>query len=120
MSYSIDQINVDKIYDESYGLWISGFFSCISGNYPEITFQNHKDIFFEILSLWLKSGRVYMCSPESPLSGVWVDSPDNIVRSLKDKWPVDAKHEDDLNLNHYFYEIPAIVWIGDNGKIVGS
>lgn len=111
MNFSFDQIDVDKIYDESYGLWISGLFSCISGSYPEISFENHKEIFFGILTLWLKTGRVYMRSPESPLSGVWVESPENIVCSLKEKWPASARHEDDINLNYYFFEIPSIVWV---------
>ena len=34
-------------------------------------FEDQKDIFFDILQLWLDQGRIKFCKPSDPLGEVW-------------------------------------------------
>ncbi|MBT2867939.1 hypothetical protein JQK19_11880 [Chromobacterium violaceum] len=40
------KVDVEKIYKDALGLWVSGLFSAISGNNPQLPFCEQKDIFF--------------------------------------------------------------------------
>lgn len=115
----MNKIDENKIYEDSFGLWVSGLFSAISGNYPEITFDDQKDVFFKLIHKWLNSGMILFCDPEDPLGKAWETDADHIVEYLLGLWPSVAKSENDLDLNYYFHEIPAILWVKD-GKIYGS
>jgi hypothetical protein len=116
-----DFLDENSLYNESFGLWITGLF----GNIPafcqnEIGIGEHKSMFFYVLEKWLREGRVVFCSPDTPLDGRWVDSPANIISCLKDMWPESITDRNDIALTVYLHEIPAILWVGDNGEIVGS
>jgi hypothetical protein len=47
----------------SFGLWISGFFSAISGWNPGITFQEQKEAFFDLLRQLLDQRTIKFCPP---------------------------------------------------------
>ncbi|WP_330961321.1 hypothetical protein [Photobacterium sp. 53610] len=112
--------NTDKIFEDAFGLWVSGLFSAISGNNPELSFDEQKEVFFSLLKIWMNEGKIFFCSPEDPLGTRWDAETDDIIFYLTSLWPESAKSENDPDLNVYFYEIPAIVWIGPNGEIIGS
>lgn len=112
--------NLNKIYTDSFGLWVSGLFSAIAGNNNGISFCDQKEAFFEILTAWLNEGKIKFCKPTDPLGEVWVAQADEIVEYLRSLWPPAAKDENDSALNIYFYEIPAIKWVGADGKLYGS
>lgn len=112
--------NIDKIYKDSFGLWISGLFSAIEGNNPGLAFVDQKDVFFELLKRWLDEGKVKFCKPGDPLGEVWHASSDEIFRFLRAGWPQHAKDEHDIDLNNYFYDLPAILWVGPGDKISSS
>jgi hypothetical protein len=112
--------NIDKIYSDSFGLWISGLFSAIEGNNPGLTFADQKDAFFGILKRWLDEGKVKFCKPSDPLGAVWQGSTDEILMFLQERWPQHAKDEHDIDLNNYFYDLPALLWVGPDGKLFGS
>jgi hypothetical protein len=111
--------NFEKIYSDSFGLWVSGLFSAIEGNNRGLSFDNQREAFFEIIKLWLDQGGIKFCKPTDPLSEVWHVRSDQIVEYLKSHWPQHATNEDDDDLNMYFYEIPAIFWVGSDGKLHG-
>ena len=115
----MNKINEDKIYEDSFGLWVSGLFGAISGNYPELTFDEQKGVFFKLVHKWLSNGMILFCSPEDPLGKPWDADADHIVEYLLELWPSAAKSKKDVELNFYFHEIPAILWVKD-GKIYGS
>lgn len=112
--------NLEKIYSEAFGLWVSALFSAIEGNNKGLSFAAQKEVFFEIVKLWLDQGRIKFCKPSDPLSEVWNAPSDQIVEYLKSRWPEDAMDEDNANLNMYFYEMPAILWVDADGNLHGS
>lgn len=112
--------NLDKIYSDSFGLWVSGLFSAIEGNNKGLPFPDQRAAFFEILELWLDEGKIRFCTPSDPLGEVWTAPTSEIVEYLKSCWPAQANHEANAALNLYFYEIPAILWVGADGKLYGS
>jgi len=112
--------NIDKIHNDSFGLWISGLFSAIGGNSPGLAFTDQKDAFFEILRRWLADGKVKFCKPSDPLGEVWNASDEEILDFLQAGWPQHVKDEHDIDLNNYFYDLPALLWVGPDGKIFGS
>jgi hypothetical protein len=58
-----DFAQIDKIVEDSFGLWITGLFSTISGNSPGITFHSHRDAFFRIVEQLLQTGRIKFIAP---------------------------------------------------------
>lgn len=131
-----DLSQIDKIVEDSFGLWIFGLFSAISGNSPGIAFHSHREAFFRIVGHLLQTGRIKFVAPGadcyvSPTNphprftihdheAQWHASPHEIVSYLREKWPENACHEDDLLLIDYFYEIPGVIWVGDDGTLVAS
>ena len=59
--------NLEEIYKVSFGLWINGLFSAISGHNRGVSFQQHKQYFFNILRLWLDEKKIVFCTPSDPL-----------------------------------------------------
>ncbi|WP_217870730.1 hypothetical protein [Chromobacterium violaceum] len=114
------KVDVEKVYKDALGLWVSGLFSAISGNNPQLPFCEQKDIFFSLLRTWLAEGRILFCDPCDPLGAPWKADVDEIVDYLQARWPVSVDSEYDPDLNVYFYEIPAILWVGPSGEIIGS
>jgi hypothetical protein len=40
----------------------------------------------------------------------WKADTDVIIEYLLEKWPKKALNRDDMGLNDYFYDVPAILW----------
>lgn len=112
--------HTDEIFNDSFGLWISSLFSAISGRNPGIGFDEQKQAFFFLLEKWLEEGKIRFCRPDDPLNQVWETDSNQIINYLKERWPTDACDEQDSDLNLYFYEIPAILWVDSTGKLHGS
>lgn len=112
--------DLEKIHSDSFGLWVSGLFSAIEGNNRGMSFTDQKQAFFEILTLWLDEGKIKFCRPDEPLGQVWDASSREIVDYLRALWPPEAQDENDVNLNIYFYEIPAVKWVDVDGDLHGS
>lgn len=112
--------NLDKIYSDAYGLWISSLFSAIRGNNEGMSFDDQREAFFAILGLWLDQRKIRFCSPSDPLGGVWEVPGAHIVDYLKARWPRHATDAHDPDLNLYFYDIPALLWVSADGRLHGS
>ena len=131
-----DSAQIDKIVEDSFGLWITGLFSAISGNSPGMAFHSHRDAFFRVVEHLLQTGRIKFIAPGADCyvspehtnprftindrQAQWHASPDEIISYLRDRWPEAACHEHDRLLLDYFYSIPAVIWVGDDGTLVAS
>ena len=117
---SAEIANLEMIYRDTFGLWISSLFSSVEGHNKDLSFEDQKDIFFDILQLWLDQGRIKFCTPSDPLGEVWNVPSTIIIEYLRSHWPPGAADPHDASLNMYFYEMPAILWVGADGKLHGS
>ncbi len=115
--------NYDEILRDSFGLWISGFFSAISGWNPNITFVEHKAAFFWMLEKLLAEEKIRFCPPNEfwkPGHDVWDAEVTTIVQYFHSRWPIAAQTEEDRVLIDYFYDMPAILWVGIDGELYDS
>ncbi len=55
--------HIEDILRCSFGLWISGLFSAISGWNSGITFQEQREAFFGLLEQLLNEGKIKFCPP---------------------------------------------------------
>lgn len=127
---------IDKIANDSFGLSLSSLFSFIEGQYTELDFYQRKEIFFLVIEKLLKQRKIKFIapgadcyvSPENPspefsienTEAHWNESAENIINYLKKRWPKDAMDDDDDELNIYFYEVPAVIWIDEFGNYFSS
>lgn len=128
--------HIDEIVRDSFGLWITGLFSAISSWNPTLSFEEHKEAFFWLIDRLLRAGKVKFVapgadcytSPENPQPRLtiedneaqWHEVPEVIVARLRAEWPEHARDENDLDLTTYFYSIPGIIWVGEDGRLVVS
>ncbi|MDO4896518.1 MAG: hypothetical protein Q3971_04060 [Moraxella sp.] len=112
----IDKNAKKKIFDISHGSWLSGLFSAIPSFIPNITFSEHKQIFFKLVEEWLNDGKIKFDYP--PLeqyagkTGFWDADNATIMAYLQDGFPKHATDELDMDVNLYFYEIaPPVCWL---------
>uniref|UniRef100_UPI001FC8041E hypothetical protein n=1 Tax=Burkholderia gladioli TaxID=28095 RepID=UPI001FC8041E len=106
--------HIEDILRCSFGLWISGLFSAISGWNSGITFQEQREAFFGLLEQLLNEGKIKFCPPnEFWCEGydVWDADADTILEYLRSRWPIGASSEKDVSLTNYFYDMPAILWV---------
>ena len=127
--------DVDLIYDEccehAFGQWVNGLFTW----HPNLPFLEQKEAFFILIRKLLNEGRVKFVKPDADvycrgetnstpkltindIEAHWNASTDDIIFYLRGKWPKSAAHQDDLDLNAYFYEVPALIWKGEDCKVV--
>ncbi len=67
-------------------------------------------------------------SPENPkprftiedIDAQWNATPEEIVGQLRAQWPKQARNENDSELTMYFYSIPGIIWVGEDGALMAS
>ncbi|WP_372364003.1 hypothetical protein ACCQ07_09275 [Xanthomonas sp. NCPPB 3583] len=127
---------LDEMVKDSFGLSLSALFSSVGGNYPELNFYQHKEIFFAAVEKLLEEGRILFVapggdcyvSPDNPnpnfsienAEAHWNDSPGKIVSYLRERWPKEAVNENDADLNMYFYEIPSVIWVDESGNYFAS
>lgn len=115
--------HVNEIFQDSFGLWISGFFSAIGGWNPSFTFKNHKNAFFFLLEKLLLEKKIKFSPPNElkPRNDeIWNADDESILEYFRLHWPDDARNENDTSLTNYFYEMPAILWVDDDGKLHSS
>lgn len=115
--------NVDATITGAFGLWIKALYSGIKIDNPELTFSERKEAFFWLLKRLLDEEKVRMCRPDDPLGNIypyWDADSATIIAYLRSQWPSNATSEHDPALILYFYEIPAILWVGKDGKLYGS
>ncbi|WP_057391977.1 hypothetical protein [Ralstonia solanacearum] len=128
--------HIDEIVRDSFGLWITGLFSTISSWNPTLSFQEHKEAFFWLIEQQLRAGRIKFIapgadcyvSPENPHPRLtiqdeeaqWHETPTAIVAYLRAQWPEHASDENDSDLVTYFYSIPGVIWVGEDGTLVAS
>ncbi|WP_017327102.1 hypothetical protein [Synechococcus sp. PCC 7336] len=116
----IDGLN--DIISTSFGMWITALFGNIPAYNPGISFGDQKEVFFYILKKLLDEKKIYFEDPKSKFGSriIWDEDTSTIIQYLLDRWPKSAKDENDVDLNTYFYEIPVILWVGDNGRLYSS
>jgi hypothetical protein len=115
--------HVEDIVRGSFGLWISGLFSAISGCNPGFPFGDQKEAFFDLLKQLLDQGKVKFCPPNEfwrPGDDVWDVDIEKILKYLQDHWPVNVIPEKDAALTDYFYDMPAILWVAPDGTLHDS
>ncbi|MFS8048046.1 hypothetical protein [Rhizobium sp. BR 314] len=128
--------HIDEIVRDSFGLWITGLFSAINSWNPTLSFDEHKEAFFWLIEYLLRVGKIKFIapgadcytSPQNPYPRLtiqddeaqWHETPGSIVAYLRAQWPESVSAENDLDLQTYFYSIPGIIWVGENGVLVAS
>ena len=128
--------HIDEIVNDSFGLWVSGLFSAISSWNPTLSFEEHRDAFFWLIEQLLRAGKIRFIAPgadcytshKNPYprftinddEAQWREAPEEIVAQLRSEWPEHTCNESDLDLVTYFYSIPGIIWIGEDGTLVAS
>ncbi|MBB3465234.1 hypothetical protein [Rhizobium sp. BK377] len=127
---------VDEIARDSFGLSIAGLFSATTAHIPSPSFEQQKQTFFCLIEQLLASGRIKFIAPgvdcylsaanPSPRLTIndseaqWNASAKEIVRQLSTQWPQQAHDENDVDLVTYFYSIPGLIWVDDDGTLVAS
>jgi hypothetical protein len=128
--------HIDEIVRDSFGLWIGSLFSAISGWNSTLSFDEHKTAFFWLIELLLRMGKIkfialgadcYM-SPENLQprltiqddEAYWNAAPEIIVAKLFSQWPQHVCDENDVDLQIYFYSMPGVIWVGEDGELVAS
>lgn len=128
--------HVDEIIADSFGLWITSLFYAIKSWNPALSFEEHKEAFFWMVQTLLEEARIKFIAPGADCyilpqhphprltiqdsEAHWRDSAASIICFLRERWPSNARDENDIDLNIYFYSIPAVIWIGDDGTLVAS
>lgn len=122
---------LDQVVSDSFGLWISGLFSSVSGHYPELSFSQKGNLFFQVVERLLNEGKIKFIapgadcyvSPSNPHPSLtindeaahWNVGVPDIIAFLKKMWPVDVNSEDDIDWIVYFYELPGVIWLTSDG-----
>lgn len=126
----------DEIVRDSFGLWISALFGAIGSWNPDFTFGQRKEAFFYMIECLLISGKIKFIkpgadcyvSPNNPHPRLsiydevahWELGEKEVVSYLKATWPENAESENDGGLTIYFYTIPGVIWIDENGRFFAS
>ncbi|ACC76327.1 hypothetical protein VOI32_35925 [Paraburkholderia caribensis] len=114
---------ISEIVRDAFGLWITALFDAILVPNPTLPFEEHKEAFFWLIEKLLREGQIRFCPPNELWRegcDVWDVDASTIVSYLREHWPASAKSKNDLVLSDYFYALPAILWIGDDGGITSS
>jgi hypothetical protein len=115
--------NSEAAIDASFGLWLNALFNNIVHMNRGLSFDAQKAMFFETVESLLNQGRIKFQDPEGDPNRndtQWVVAPSVIISYLRSMWPAAATDASDSELNDYFYSIPAVLWVGEDGKIYSS
>ena len=126
----------NEIVRDAFGQWISGLFGAVCGWNPNVRFTEQKELFFSLLENLLDDGRAMLIAPgadcyistDNPNPKLTIEDPDvhwkapvaEIMRFVRDGWPSGANDMNDLELTYYFYELPGLIWVTEDGKLVAS
>lgn len=111
----------EEIISDAFGLWISALFSDICGYNPELSFSEQKKYFFSLLKELLDSGKIKFSTPNEfwvDGNNIWEVENSVVINYLMEKWPKQAQSE--MELIDYFYEIPAVIWVAEDGTLHAS
>jgi len=113
---------IDQIALDAFGKWSNALFASIRTYNEYANFSDYKDAFFLILKKFLDERKVYFEDPNSKFGSgtIWQADTDTIIQYWLDHWPKAADNLGDADLNIYFYKMPAILWVGDDGKLYSS
>jgi hypothetical protein len=133
-----DISQLDSICENSFGLWINGFFGTIKGHYPDITFEEHKEAFFWLIEKLLSEGKIAFKKDVS-IAGtfksgdkseaqraleetyLWHAPPAEIAAYFRKIFPKHVTSETDVDLIFFWFtDSPYIVWKGHDGRWYGS
>ena len=130
----MDIDNLDKIIEYSFGVSSYVFFKNI--NYCDnMSFDEHKEMFFRILEYLLKEKKIYLITPgidiyrtptHIPKFSIfdkethWNVSQKEAVRYSQERWPKKISNVRDVELVYFLYEMPGIIWIADDGSLHSS
>lgn len=122
-----------QILSDCFGLWSNSLWRHYKG---VENFSDLKEAFFYLLERLLADGVIRFIQPNEDVYFVadrappkknasdtethWRVPNEEILDYLHKLWPKDAVDFDDIDLNMFFFEIPPIVWRGDDGKWIGS
>jgi hypothetical protein len=126
---------IAEIVRNVFGLSASALFSAIDPD-DLLSLKEKKWAFFEAIKQLLDAGKIKFIapgadcyvSPANPCPKLtiqdseshWSATAEEIVASLSAQWPIQVNDENDPELTVYFYSIPAIIWVGDDGSLVSS
>lgn len=113
--------NKDEIVNNACGLWLSALFSNVCGYNPELSFAQQREEFFDLVTELLEAKIIRFSSPNeiwSEHNDIWQAPTEIIVNYLREKWPPHTESESQLT--EYFFAVPAVLWIGEDGIFRGS
>jgi len=125
-----------EIVRDAFGLWISGLFSAVCEWNPEATFWEKREFFFALLERLLRERKVMFIalgvdcyvSPSNPTPKYTVEDEEarwnapvaEMMNYVRSRWPDGVTSEHDVELTYYFYELPGLIWVGEDGRLVVS
>lgn len=133
--------NQAEIAADSFGMWITGLWGNVLFHHRELSFFEQKEVFFVLLERLLREGKVKFVKQDADVYHHYdaktkvpyhpsqtVNDPEThwdapiveILKYLRARWPEGATQKDDLALNAYFYQIPTIIWHGEDGRWYGG
>lgn len=105
-----------QMFDDARNLWLSALFYNISTYYPDISFEQQKEVFFRLVKEALEHQIIKFDYP--PLEqyagkeGFWDADNTTVMQYLKDGFPKHATSELDEDVNLYFYLVaPPANWL---------
>ena len=121
---NIDHALYEEIVENSFGGETLALWNGLCGCLPELPYEECKNIFLQVALKLLNDKRVRFCVPNE----LWKDGDDiwgidsnKIISYIAANWPKDISNTEDLKLVDFFYDVaPAILWVDDDGSIVGS
>jgi hypothetical protein len=126
--------NFDEIVEYSFGLSIYSFFMNIESDYT-ICLKEHKEIFLKMLGYLLNEKKIMLTAPGADVirtprhipkftiydkEAQWDIRPEDAVQYFRDRWPENLTDSNDVELIYFLYEMPAIIWIADDGSLHAS
>jgi hypothetical protein len=115
--------HANEIVKHAFGMWIIALYGNIKGYNPGLTFSEHNEAFFALLKELLDKNKIRFCAEDDPLGKAgrfWVADSATIIKELRNQWPESARAENDIDVTLYFYKIPAVVWVAEDGSLHGS
>lgn len=125
-----------EIVRDAFGQWVSGLFGAVCGWNADVKFPEQKELFFLLLEKLLKSGRLMFIMPgadcyvssDNPKPKLTIEDPNaqwnapvsEIMGFVRNKWPAEVNDRNDVELTYYFYELPGLIWVGKDGRLVAS
>lgn len=112
----------EEIVNNARGLWLSALFSNVCGYNPELSFAQQREAFFGLVAELLEAKIIRFASPIeiwSEQNDIWQATTETILDYLREKWP---RHhaESESQLTEYFFAVPAVLWVGEDGILRGS